>query len=142
MSLASRRVFLTEGILPLVSLFGVGMFGRIGAAGAPDDGRPEGALGRDVAGLFSDPEDARSIGRSYLAARPDESAGARLLAQELRRQQFRRPGAEGLRRALADRRRQDLEDGMVVVVGGWVLARTEARARTWPDLPSSVRTST
>jgi hypothetical protein len=128
MSLSSRRMFLIGGVLPLVSLIGVAALRPVRAARAADTGSSEGALGREVAGLFSHAEDARSIGRCYLAAHPDEAAGARLLAQELRRQQSLRPGAEGLRRALVDRRRRDLEDGVVVVVGGWVLARTEARA--------------
>ena len=128
MGMASRRTFLIGGVLPLFSVIAAGAFRPVRAAGAADGGSLQASLGREITRIFRDREAARSVGRCYLASHPEEVAGARLLAAELGRQQLSPPAGEGLRRALADRRRQDFEDGAVVVVGGWVLARTEARA--------------
>lgn len=75
-----------------------------------------------------DPDDGarlRGIGRAYLAAYPDESTPAALLARapELRgRWTASRFGT--LRGAVA----RDFRDGSIVIVDGWRLATTEARA--------------
>ena len=128
MGLVNRRALLLARILPSACLIGLAAFGPARATWAAAVAGDDRDLGGDIARIFRNAKDPRSIGRCYLATYPEEAAGARRLAEELRREQGRLPGREGVRRALADWRRQDLEDGMVVVVGGWVLARTEARA--------------
>jgi hypothetical protein len=68
------------------------------------------------------------VGEAYRAAYPDEDDRA-LLEREL-------PDLDGARgaeledrlRLLDERVRQDFADGDVVLVDGWLLARTEARA--------------
>lgn len=117
---ASRRTFLAAGILALL-LPGALRLRRAAGVGSPDEPGGSGPVE-----IFRDPEAARSIGRRYLAAYPHEAANVRRLAAELEAERPR--GPEGLRRALADRRQRDFRDGSVVVVAGWVLARTEARA--------------
>lgn len=72
------------------------------------------------AGL-SDPEAMRHVGALYLAGHPDESDPARLW------QRFADGGAAAGAEGLAARIDQDWRSGDVVLVSGWVFARTEAR---------------
>ena len=108
----SRRTFLAASLLAFV---------------LPGAVRLRETAGADASvGIFRDPEAARSIGQRYLEAYPHEVAHVRRLAADL---DAKRPrGPEAVRRALAEQRQRDFRDGSVVVVAGWVLARTEARA--------------
>jgi hypothetical protein len=95
---------------------------RVALGGASLDGR--------IVGLFRHRESAQRLGRAYLAVRPEE-ADAALLLRELGYLTEERPGATGpddLCRALVDACAADFAEGRVVRVGGWILARTEARA--------------
>jgi hypothetical protein len=74
--------------------------------------------------LFSDRESAAQVGRAYLDSFPSEGAPALLL--ELLDPP---PGFSGapLRRWAATAVRRDFESSDTVALGGWRLARTEAR---------------
>ena len=75
-----------------------------------------------VRAIFSDPSGADNIGRAYLRSAPEEADPA-FLARVLGLD-----NATDLRRMLAARNKRDFECGDVVLVEGWVLARSEARA--------------
>lgn len=75
--------------------------------------------------LFTDREDARAVGRAFLATHPAEADRARLLAALAGLEQIQTP--TGLRQAFAGFRERDFQAGDIVIVDGWVLARCEAR---------------
>lgn len=76
-----------------------------------------------LAGLVADPDTARRLGRAYLAAGADPARLQDLL-EALASAVARGPA---LVRALLDaRRRESFLAADVVIVDGWVLARTEA----------------
>lgn len=71
------------------------------------------------------PERVRQIGTQYRAEVPQEITAA-ALAEAI--SSSRRSGfARRYRRPIQDQIRRDFEAGRIVVVGGWVLALTEAR---------------
>jgi hypothetical protein len=81
-------------------------------------------------GLLSDIAGARVIGLRYLAMAPEEADRA-LLAAELFSGYSDAPSNpiefDRLRQTLAARRERDFAAGDTVVIGGWILARSEAR---------------
>jgi hypothetical protein len=81
---------------------------------------PEGLRGR-LMGLVADPDTARRLGRLHLAAGADP---ARL--QALLEALAAAPGSEPVRALLDAKHRACFAAGDVVIVDGWVLARTEA----------------
>lgn len=121
MRACSRRTFLVTSALALLGA------ARAAAGGGAPGRDAMAGLGRDVGALFGDPAAARRLGRRYLATHPNERRAVHLWARELAG--ARRPWgtADELRRAVAQRRERDLQDGVVAIVDGWVLARTEAR---------------
>ena len=78
-----------------------------------------------LAFAFRHPDSAIAIGRRYLSRYPD-AAGARVLADEVRRAADGDPAAA--RAALGARVREDFARGDTVRLEGWVLARSECRA--------------
>jgi hypothetical protein len=109
-----RRSFLALAALALAAL------------GAP--GRALG-LGRRSGPGNVDPRSARAVARAYLAAAPEDADRARLRAALAARlgEDFARADA----RAIAAAIRGDFAAGDVVVVQGWLLARTECRVCAW-----------
>jgi len=96
----------------------------------PDILRPrEAAAGADpIDTLWSDPANARTVGRRYLQMQPTDVAvdpmmqdvfGDRMARGEI--------DAESLRTAIAERRLYDFASGDTVIIDGWLLSRTEAR---------------
>jgi hypothetical protein len=75
--------------------------------------------------LGLDRDAAAAVGRAYLDACPEEADPGRLEA--LLTGELREGSLDSVRRRLANRRRGDFARGDVVVVRGWVLARSEAR---------------
>jgi hypothetical protein len=83
-----------------------------------------------VAALFSDLRMAQCLGRLYLDGNPEDAKVGQLLSALFGDEDG---GActdnpEALRRHLAARRDADFANGRIAVVGGWILASTEARA--------------
>jgi hypothetical protein len=83
-----------------------------------------------IESLLSDIAGARAIGLRYLALAPEEADRAALAAALF--SGFAEPPASPiefarLRRTLAAQRDRDFAAGDTVVIGGWILARTEAR---------------
>ena len=66
------------------------------------------------------------IGKAYLATYPDERDRTLVLTELFGPAKLRGPG--DLRRRIAMRREQDFIKGEVVVVDGWILAKSEVRA--------------
>ena len=77
--------------------------------------------------LFKDPEGASAVGRRYLALHPDEADADRLSEALFDTAQPFRPTAKTLRSDLSRQRECDFRDGDVVILDGWLLARSEAR---------------
>ncbi len=81
-------------------------------------------------GLLSDLDGARAIGSRYLAMVPEE-CDCTMLAAELFSGAAQPPGApiefDKLRQTLAARRERDFASGDTIIIGGWIVARTEAR---------------
>ncbi len=75
--------------------------------------------------LFQSPRAARTVGTHYLAQHPEERNAARL-RQGLLAGAPTETGA--LRGHIQAKCRQDFAAGHTVVVDGWILARSEARA--------------
>ena len=82
------------------------------------------ARARAVCALFGDPGSAARVGRAYLDSVPSERDLDRLLALLDPPQAA---GLEALRAWAASSVSRDFERGDAVDVGGWQLARTEAR---------------
>ncbi len=81
--------------------------------------------GKALTGILGDRLGAREIGRRFLAAEPAEADGSvRWAAQILRNSA---PGSASLRAAVRTSRERDFRLGNIVVIDGWVLARSEAR---------------
>ena len=81
---------------------------------------------RCLIGLFSDQDAPRAVGRRYLEMYFHEGDRAWLLKALIGAARPQSP--EALRTELASRRRHDFWEGNIVIVDGWVLSRTEARA--------------
>jgi hypothetical protein len=79
-----------------------------------------------LSNILTDESGARLIGKAYLAAYPDERDRRLILKELIGPTKLRGPG--DLRRRIAQRRQQDFIQGAVVVVDGWILAKSEARA--------------
>lgn len=82
------------------------------------------------AGLLSHLPAARLVGRHYLALVPEEHSAAALRSALFDGADFEDGGPAGVERLRAHihgRRRQDFAAGDTLVVGGWLIARTEAR---------------
>ena len=76
--------------------------------------------------VLTDESGARLIGTAYLSAYPAERDAISLLRHLLGPATLQ--GPDDFRRRIAVRRRQDFVEGDVVLVDGWILARSEARA--------------
>ncbi len=81
---------------------------------------------RCLVSLFSDLEAPRVVGGRYLALYPTEADRAALRASLIDSAWML--DQNSLRAWLVHRCTQDFRDGNTVIVDGWVLARTEARA--------------
>lgn len=91
--------------------------------------RPPGAARAAVpATLFKDPEGAAAVGRRYLALYPEDADADRLTSILFDRAVPPGASADALRATLSRRRQRDFAEGETVVVDGWLLARSEARA--------------
>lgn len=77
--------------------------------------------------LFKDPEGTAAIGRRYLALYPQEADADHLTAALFDTAKPSPTTADALRSELSRQRQQDFRNGQVVVVDGWLLARSEAR---------------
>ena len=81
--------------------------------------------------LFRNRESAAEVGRAYLAHEPSAGSVKRLtgfLRQRLGAYPSTAPGRRRLRARFATECAKDFETGYVVMVRGWMLSRTEARA--------------
>ena len=76
--------------------------------------------------LFADLSAARMLGRRYLADHSNEHSREWLIKKVLKGARPR--NLEALRAVLANNLRRDFSEGYIVIVDGWVLSRTEARA--------------
>jgi hypothetical protein len=103
----------------LIGLAAIGAAGLIPSAVMKWAGREPRAIDAAVARLLPRRAHAKAVGRAYLAVAPAEASidGLRALL-----------GAETTAEALATRVRTDFGAGRVVVVEGWTLSLTEARA--------------
>ena len=77
--------------------------------------------------FFKDPDGAAAVGRRYLALHPDEADADRLSEALFDSAQPSRATTEALRSDLSRQRQRDFRDGDVVILDGWLLARSEAR---------------
>ena len=76
--------------------------------------------------VLTDESGARLIGTAYLSAYPAERDAISLLRHLLGPATLQ--GPDDLRRRITKRRHQDFVQGDVVLVDGWILAKSEARA--------------
>jgi hypothetical protein len=79
-----------------------------------------------LSNVLTDERSARLVGKAYLSVSLDERDGISILKDLLGPARLR--GPNDLRRRIARRREQDFMVGDVVVVDGWILAKSEARA--------------
>jgi hypothetical protein len=125
----ARRGFLTIAGLTLAWI-GFGRLGSLVMAGR--ESAPVNALGRRIVALLGCPESARVVGQAYLQRRPQE-ADVRLLVSSvigdraLGDTQGLMTDPEALYRAVRAECQRDFEKGELVAIGGWYLARNEAR---------------
>ena len=81
--------------------------------------------------FFSNRESARTIGRQYLALRPDEASLGQLTTLICRTPEFcarlENADSEQLRRFLSEQQRSDFEHDRIVSINGWLLSETETR---------------
>jgi hypothetical protein len=113
-SLPRRRVILSSLALSLV----------VTSTASSASGRAS------LAALLSHLPAARLVGRHYLSLVPEERSAAalrRVLFDGADLEDGRPAGLERLRAHVHARRRQDFAAGDTLVVGGWLIARTEAR---------------
>ena len=97
------------------------LFGALPARAAP---RRSNGVPDALAGLLADPAAARELGKAYLSTAPDTATvDMQALLRELSNPRTR---ATPLARHLARRVQDDFEHGNTALVGGWLLARTEA----------------
>ncbi|MGH8129897.1 MAG: hypothetical protein ACRES3_03470 [Steroidobacteraceae bacterium] len=119
----TRRSILLGALLPLT-----------GCAPHPDklDGG-ERDLASWLRGLIPDPLAAAAIGALYLRDRPSERS-PRWLARQLfdsgLSRKLDRSGFQGLMQRVVASRERDFVDDDLVILGGWVVPRTEARLLT------------
>lgn len=97
------------------------LFGALPANAAPG---PSNGVPDALAGLLADPAAARELGKAYLRTAPNTATiDMQTLLRELSNP---RTPAAPLARHLARRVEDDFEHGNTALVGGWLLARTEA----------------
>jgi hypothetical protein len=113
-----RRWFLTAcGALAVLSYEGLAHF-LVGAPAA------EQAVERVLADMFRSPQKARALGKTYLASSPEGADPDTLRAR------FAAAGSPvtpaSFRLYFSNLRRQDFASNRIVVIDGWVLARSEA----------------
>jgi hypothetical protein len=80
--------------------------------------------------FFSDPDGAREVGLRYLTLYPNEN-GTESLMKELANGMGKNSNAGNpdlLKNWLARKIKKDFREDNIVIVDGWVLARTEAQA--------------
>jgi len=127
---------------PFIQFIAGGAIGAVGfgggqrpvsAAPAPEGQVPPESVEAGIARLFSDSESARSVGWRYLERFPEQASRERLLEDAgLAALPGDLPGDEPLlvgsllKAALNQRREQDFLAGDTVILGGWILARSEA----------------
>lgn len=80
-----------------------------------------------LSALFKDPERVAALGRRYLAHYPEDADADRLAVALFGDTTRSQADAATMRADLARQRERDFRDGEVVVVDGWLLARSEAR---------------
>lgn len=83
--------------------------------------RAKKCLGKTI----SDWKAARMIGKEYLYARPHEADRATLLTDLMGPANLESP--QHLRKRIAELKMRDFENGDIVIIDGWILARAEAR---------------
>ena len=125
MRLITRKEFLVSvGVSPILLFLLWPLRQHLRASTGRDDS--ETRMVKDyLSTLLSDPDGARVIGQAYLDAYPDEADRTLLLKELVGLTPLRGPG--DLRSHLAHRREQDFLREEVVVVKGWILAKSEAR---------------
>jgi hypothetical protein len=132
-----RRALLrgTAGAAALATLAGTGAAARASAPlGTASTATPEARLAERLGGVIARRASAARLGLAYLEGAPDE-ADAGLLARELagrlaadgRALDLLDAPDEAIAERVAARCRADFAEDDTVRVGGWVLARTEAR---------------
>lgn len=124
-----RRRFLTAAGLTLAALG----LGRLGSLVMPaHETTLVTEIGRRIVALIGCPESARAVGREYLRHRPRE-ADVRLLVNFVIGDEIPDDARglmadrEVLRHAVRAECQRDFEKGELVAIGGWYLARSEAR---------------
>ncbi len=75
--------------------------------------------------LFTDLDGAHTVGKAYLDTYPEE--GDRRFLMDKLFGSIKLCGPGDFRCRLAKRRTQDFREGEVVLIQGWILAKTEAR---------------
>ncbi len=127
-SLGRRRFLVLAGF----ALAALG-FGKLRAAAAtPPATDAAQALARRIAALPGRRASARAVGRAYLERQPEEAHVERLVASLIgdatsHEARCLIDDPDALRRAVRARCRRDFADGELVAIGGWLLARSEAR---------------
>lgn len=89
-------------------------------------------LARKLTTIFTRPESARVIGRTYLKLFPAEADLHLLVSrfhEDMKVCNHQKPETDParLKAYLAMRQRKDFDEGNVVNVGGWLLSKTECR---------------
>ena len=87
-------------------------------------GKDDGVL-RCIAEVFRDLEGVREIGKRWLEMNSGKSTHSQVLAELMSEPMPQDP--VDFRRYIVDRRELDLRNDDIVIVDGWILARTEAR---------------
>ena len=114
-----RRRFLGSGLCWLIG---------VRAPGAAEiDGNAVKHTQSAIQELFGDLVNVKALGGMYLQDHPDEPRSADLLCRGLGLASFTALDAPGLRRRIARRRAADFAAADVVILDGWVFARSEAR---------------
>ncbi len=122
-----RRELLLKSLTVTLGLAGV-FLSSAGASDAVTSARRlvRRHIGRTLSLILSEGVTPHTLGRSYLSLHPEEANVERLWPALVG---SRVPSeANELELHLAELRRRDFEDGEILIVDGWVLARTEARA--------------
>ena len=125
----ARRRFLTLAGLSLASI-GLGRLGSL--LMAEREPTAVNALGQRIVDLLGCPESARVVGRAYLQRRPQEADLKLLLSSVIGERVLGdarglMADPEALDRAVRAECQRDFERGELVAIGGWYLARSEAR---------------
>ena len=122
----TRRTFLLSftGLSASSCLIGSHWLTHLGFS--QGSGKTVADIRRGLLGLFSDVETPRLLGKRYLELYPQEAQRALILATQIQAVQTRT--SDELRQLLARKRECDFQNGEMVIVDGWLLARTEVEA--------------